>query len=143
MNCNCIVLYSYITRAFTVCTWARQNRGIYMFRLDDNTVIDATMAGNLARYINHSCAPNCFAERFEIEREFKIVIVTNRRITRGEEVCSLVPSVLSAVSLRFHVYQSCWFICSLCSSATTTSSISKTTRTRSLALAVPPIAANG
>jgi histone-lysine N-methyltransferase MLL3 len=64
-----------------------QNRGIYMFRLDENTVIDATMAGNLARYINHSCAPNCFAERFEIEREFKIVIVTNRRITRGEELC--------------------------------------------------------
>lgn len=67
---------------------ALQNRGIYMFRLDENTVIDATMAGNLARYVNHSCAPNCFAERFEIEREFKIVIVTNRRISRGEEVCA-------------------------------------------------------
>lgn len=57
-----------------------------MFRLDENTVIDATKAGNLARYINHSCSPNCFAERFEIDRDFKIVIVTNRRIARGEEV---------------------------------------------------------
>lgn len=32
-----------------------QNRGIYMFRIDTDAVIDATMAGGPARYINHSC----------------------------------------------------------------------------------------
>lgn len=26
-----------------------------MFRVDDNLVIDATMRGNAARFINHSC----------------------------------------------------------------------------------------
>lgn len=26
-----------------------------MFRIDDNLVIDATMKGNAARFINHSC----------------------------------------------------------------------------------------
>jgi len=36
-----------------------QNRGVYMFRIDDERVIDATMAGGPARYINHSCDPNC------------------------------------------------------------------------------------
>lgn len=29
--------------------------GCYMFRVDDNFVVDATMKGNAARFINHSC----------------------------------------------------------------------------------------
>lgn len=29
--------------------------GCYMFRVDDQTVVDATMHGNCARFINHSC----------------------------------------------------------------------------------------
>jgi histone-lysine N-methyltransferase SETD1 len=27
----------------------------YFFRIDDDAIIDATMKGNLARFINHSC----------------------------------------------------------------------------------------
>lgn len=63
-----------------------QNRGVYMFRLDENRVIDATLSGGLARYINHSCSPNCVAELVQIDRENKILIIANRRITRGEEL---------------------------------------------------------
>ena len=32
-----------------------------MFRLGANEVVDATIRGCRARYINHSCDPNCFA----------------------------------------------------------------------------------
>lgn len=57
-----------------------------MFRLDDNTVIDATLQGGLARYINHSCDPNCITECVQIDREKKILIIANRPIQKGEEV---------------------------------------------------------
>lgn len=57
-----------------------------MFRLDENTVLDATLSGGLARYINHSCNPNCVAEVVQIDRENKILIIANRRINKGEEV---------------------------------------------------------
>ncbi|GFN93149.1 histone-lysine N-methyltransferase [Plakobranchus ocellatus] len=63
-----------------------QNRGVYMFRIDNDVVIDATMAGGPARYINHSCSPNCVAEVVDIEKESKIIIITSRKIAKGEEL---------------------------------------------------------
>ncbi|XP_045077482.1 histone-lysine N-methyltransferase 2C [Coregonus clupeaformis] len=64
-----------------------QNRGVYMFRLDSEHVVDATITGGPARYINHSCAPNCIAEAVSLERGDKIVISSCRNIQRGEELC--------------------------------------------------------
>ncbi|XP_076338000.1 LOW QUALITY PROTEIN: histone-lysine N-methyltransferase 2C-like [Tachypleus tridentatus] len=66
--------------------YTKKNRGVYMFRLDENRVIDATLCGGLARYINHSCNPNCVAEEVEIDREKKVLIIANRNITCGEEL---------------------------------------------------------
>ncbi|KAM9839742.1 histone-lysine N-methyltransferase 2C-like [Aulostomus maculatus] len=63
-----------------------QNRGVYMFRIDNDYVIDATITGGPARYINHSCAPNCITEVVTVEKENKIVISSCRRIQRGEEL---------------------------------------------------------
>lgn len=57
-----------------------------MFRIDDDRVIDATLCGGLARYINHSCNPNCVAETVEVDRDCRIIIFANRRISRGEEL---------------------------------------------------------
>ncbi|KAK0097527.1 hypothetical protein PV326_001297 [Microctonus aethiopoides] len=40
--------------------------GCYMFKIDDHFVIDATMKGNAARFINHSCEPNCYSKVVDI-----------------------------------------------------------------------------
>lgn len=40
----------------------------------------------LPRYINHSCAPNCVAEVVTFDKEDKIIIISSRRIPKGEEV---------------------------------------------------------
>ena len=69
-----------------------QNRGIYMFRLDEDRVVDATLSGGLARYINHSCNPNCVAEIVEVERDLRIIIFAKRRISRGEEVSTVIAN---------------------------------------------------
>ena len=53
-----------------------------LFAVDDKTVIDATHRGGSARFINHSCAPNCEA----IEEDARIFIDTIRRIPAGSEL---------------------------------------------------------
>ncbi|KAI8424057.1 hypothetical protein MSG28_002687 [Choristoneura fumiferana] len=69
------------------CPYSKQfNRGIYMFRLDERRVVDATLSGGLARYINHSCQPNCVAETVEVDRQLRIIIFAKRRVARGEEL---------------------------------------------------------
>ncbi|KAM8849363.1 histone-lysine N-methyltransferase 2C isoform 8-T8 [Spinachia spinachia] len=68
-------------------SYKSQNRTMFMFRIDSEHVVDATRTGGLARYINHSCAPNCVAEVVTFERGYKIIISCNRRVEKGEELC--------------------------------------------------------
>ena len=81
-----LVKCTYLTRQFLSYRYEDQNRGIYMFRLDESRVLDATMSGGMARYINHSCSPNCVTECVEVDRDLHIIIFANRRIQRGEEL---------------------------------------------------------
>jgi histone-lysine N-methyltransferase SETD1 len=52
----------------------------YLFRIDENTVIDATKRGGIARFINHSCQPNCTAKIIKVEGSKRIVIYALRDI---------------------------------------------------------------
>ncbi|XP_027133714.1 histone-lysine N-methyltransferase SETD1B-A [Larimichthys crocea] len=58
----------------------------YMFRVDQDTIIDATKCGNLARFINHSCNPNCYAKIITVESQKKIVIYSRQPIGINEEI---------------------------------------------------------
>ena len=56
----------------------------YLFRIDENTVIDATKKGGIARFINHSCTPNCTAKIIKVEGSKRIVIYALRDIGQSK-----------------------------------------------------------
>ena len=62
---------------------ARCERGEYfIFHLDDEWDLDGNTETNPARFLNHSCDPNCEA----VYIEGQIWIVTSRPIARGDEI---------------------------------------------------------
>ena len=56
-----------------------QGIGCYMFRVDDEFVIDATLRGNAARFINHCCDPNCYSKVILVDGVKHIVIFALKR----------------------------------------------------------------
>ena len=58
----------------------------YLFRLNHESVIDATKKGNIARFMNHSCDPNCTAKLIDYEGATKIAVYALRPIAVGEEI---------------------------------------------------------
>lgn len=58
----------------------------YLFRLDDGYVVDATKRGGIARFINHSCEPNCYTKVISVDGQKKIFIYAKRAIVTGEEI---------------------------------------------------------
>ncbi len=59
-----------------------QAQNEYIFSLDEDWDLDGNVSWNPARFINHSCEPNCEAEY----RDGRIWIVAQRDITAGEEL---------------------------------------------------------
>jgi len=55
---------------------------IWCFKLTNRTVIDAGVGGNIARFINHSCRPNCYVHI----QNGTIWIRAARTIRTGEEL---------------------------------------------------------
>ena len=60
---------------------AQPNHTFY-FHIDDGRVIDGNVNGNAARWINHSCEPNCEAD----EVNGRVYIKALRNIAAGEEL---------------------------------------------------------
>ena len=60
---------------------AQPNHTFY-FHIDDGRVIDGNVDGNAARWINHSCEPNCEAD----EVDGRVYIKALRNIAAGEEL---------------------------------------------------------
>ena len=55
---------------------------IWCFKLNRLYVRDAAVGGNVARYINHSCTPNCYTQVIDDT----IWIIAARNIRKGEEL---------------------------------------------------------
>ena len=56
----------------------------YLFRVGGQVVLDATVTGGPARYINHSCDPNCKPVQHVAAQ--KIIISSIQDIKQGEEL---------------------------------------------------------
>ena len=61
----------------------------YMFRVNDDLVIDATMKGGNGRYANHSCGPNCYAKNIPADGKKglrRVMIIALKPIKVNEEI---------------------------------------------------------
>ena len=93
----------------------------FLFTLNDRYVIDANVDGNVARWINHSCRPNCRAVIEENQegrrRKDRVLIETLRTIRAGEELTydygislgeRLTPSIIVEMAIASHNLPNAW-----------------------------------
>ena len=58
----------------------------YSFRVDADTLVDATRMGGVARFANHCCDPNCYTRIIMAGAKPRIVLYSKRAIAPGEEI---------------------------------------------------------
>lgn len=63
---------------------ANKRGGRYLFELNDRWTLDGKGREHTARYINHSCVPNAYAELNAAET--RVFIIAKRAIAAGEEI---------------------------------------------------------
>lgn len=62
------------------------NHGTYVFKADSDHYLDATFRGGIARWINHSCDPNCESRIIKLNGRFAVVLVAIKDINPCEEL---------------------------------------------------------
>ena len=69
---------------------AAESGHTFLFTLNDEYVIDGNFGGNVARWINHSCSPNCEAVLEEAEGDDRtrdrVFVEARRAIKPGDEL---------------------------------------------------------
>lgn len=59
----------------------------YLFNLGTKWCLDATVAGSMAKFVNHSCEPNCeFIILTDDDKKDRICMYTVRKVKKGEEL---------------------------------------------------------
>ena len=58
----------------------------YFMSLNKGEFVDATKKGNLGRFCNHSCNPNCYVDKWVVGDKLRMGIFTERRVKAGEEL---------------------------------------------------------
>lgn len=53
---------------------------------DQNMIIDAARRGSIARFVNHSCEPNCSMKKVFVKGEPRMALFALREVTTGEEL---------------------------------------------------------
>ena len=58
----------------------------YFMSLSKGEFVDATKKGNLGRFCNHSCNPNCYVDKWVVGDKLRMGIFAERKINAGEEL---------------------------------------------------------
>ena len=58
----------------------------YFMSLSRGEFVDATKKGNLGRFCNHSCSPNCYVDKWVVGNKLRMGIFAERKISAGEEL---------------------------------------------------------
>eukprot|EP01112_Ceratiomyxa_fruticulosa_P019254 TRINITY_DN6279_c0_g2_i1.p1 TRINITY_DN6279_c0_g2~~TRINITY_DN6279_c0_g2_i1.p1 ORF type:complete len:871 (-),score=214.37 TRINITY_DN6279_c0_g2_i1:57-2561(-) len=65
---------------------ATDESNFYFLTLDSRECIDASGKGNLARFMNHSCSPNCQTQKWYVAGELRVGLFAIRDIPVGSEL---------------------------------------------------------
>ena len=58
----------------------------YFMSLGKSEFVDATKKGNLGRFCNHSCNPNCYVDKWVVGEKLRMGIFAERAVKAGEEL---------------------------------------------------------
>ena len=58
----------------------------YLMKTTNSEVIDPTFYGTIARFINHSCEPNCVTQKWNVLGEMCVGIFATKDIKENEEL---------------------------------------------------------
>jgi histone-lysine N-methyltransferase SETD2 len=58
----------------------------YFMSLTKGEFVDATKRGNLGRFCNHSCNPNCYVDKWVVGDRLRMGVFAERKIEAGEEL---------------------------------------------------------
>ncbi|KAM3446501.1 hypothetical protein MY3296_009625 [Beauveria thailandica] len=87
-------IFEYIGEVINEATFRRRmlqydHEGIkhfYFMSLNKNEFVDATRKGNLGRFCNHSCVPNCYVDKWVVGDKLRMGIFALRAVSAGEEL---------------------------------------------------------
>jgi len=63
-----------------------KGKSTYMFRIDEEYIVDAMFKGNASRYINHCCEPNCYCKVVTVDGVKHIVMFAMQNIREDQEI---------------------------------------------------------
>lgn len=87
-------IYEYIGEVINESAFRRRTiqydeegiKHFYFMSLQNGVFIDATRKGNLGRFCNHSCKPNCYVDKWIVGDKVRMGIFAKRAIRAGEEL---------------------------------------------------------
>jgi histone-lysine N-methyltransferase SETD2 len=87
-------IFEYIGEVINEATFRRRTiqydqegiKHFYFMSLTKHEFVDATKKGNLGRFCNHSCNPNCYVDKWVVGEKLRMGIFAERHIKAGEEL---------------------------------------------------------